>query len=35
MASANAKGTGAIQFDYNGRYAFLIDVTYGPHGLVD
>lgn len=35
MASATAKGTGAIQFDYANRYAFLIDVTYGPHGLIE
>jgi hypothetical protein len=35
MASANAKGSGAIQFDYEGRYAFLIDVSYGPHGIVE
>jgi hypothetical protein len=34
MASATAKGTGAIQFDYADRYAFLIDVTYGPNGLI-
>ena len=34
MASATAKGTGAIQFDFADRYAFLIDVTYGPHGLI-
>jgi hypothetical protein len=35
MASATATGTGAIQFDYAGRYAFLIDVTYGPPGIVE
>ena len=34
MASATAKGTGDIQFDYSGRYAFLIDVTSGPEGIV-
>ena len=35
MASANAKGTGAIEFDYTNRYAFLIDVTYGPQGIIE
>ena len=35
LASANAKGTGAIQFDYDGRYAFLIDVIYGPQGIIE
>ena len=35
MASATAKGTGAIQFDFAGRYAFLIDVTYGPQGIIE
>lgn len=34
MASATAKGTGDIKFDFAGRYAFLIDVTYGPQGIV-
>ncbi len=34
MASADAKGTGEIDFDYTGRYAFLIDVTYGPQGII-
>ena len=34
MASATAKGTGAIEFDYANRYGFLIDVTYGPQGIV-
>ena len=35
MASCTAKATGAIQFDYADRYAFLIDVAYGPHGLIE
>jgi len=35
MASATAKGTGAIEFDYANRYAFLIDVTYGPQGIIE
>lgn len=35
MASADAKGIGDIKFDYEKRYAFLIDVTYGPHGIVE
>ncbi len=35
MASATAKGTGAIQFDFADRYAFLIDVTYGPQGIIE
>ena len=35
MASATAKGTGAIQFDFTDRYAFLIDVTYGPQGIIE
>ena len=35
MASATAKGTGAISFDYADRYAFLIDVTYGPYGIIE
>ena len=34
MASATAKATGAIQFDFADRYAFLIDVVYGPEGLI-
>lgn len=34
MSSGTAKGTGDIKFDFAGRYAFLIDVTYGPTGLV-
>lgn len=35
MASATAKGVGGIQFDYAGRYAFLIDETYGPQGIIE
>ena len=35
MASADARGTGGIQFDYTDRYAFLIDETYGPQGIVE
>ena len=35
MASATAKGTGAIQFDFANRYAFLIDTAYGPHGIIE
>lgn len=35
MTSATAQATGAIQFDYADRYAFLIDATYGPQGLID
>lgn len=35
MASATAQGIGAIQFDYADRYAFLIDVTYGPTGIIE
>ncbi len=35
MASATAKGTGDIQFDYSDRYAFLIDTSYGPQGIVE
>jgi hypothetical protein len=35
MASATAKGTGEIQFDYRDRYAFLIDTSYGPHGIIE
>ncbi len=35
MASATAKGTGDIQFDYRDRYAFLIDTSYGPQGIVE
>jgi hypothetical protein len=35
MASATAKGTGDIEFDFADRYAFLIDVTYGPQGIIE
>ena len=35
MASGTAKGLGEIQFDFADRYAFLIDVTYGPEGIID
>lgn len=35
MASATAKGVGEIQFDYADRYAFLIDTSYGPHGIIE
>ncbi|MCP4330895.1 MAG: DUF1326 domain-containing protein [Alphaproteobacteria bacterium] len=34
MASADAEGTGEIKFNCAGRYAFLIDVSYGPHGII-
>ncbi|MFP6644989.1 MAG: DUF1326 domain-containing protein [Candidatus Latescibacterota bacterium] len=35
MASADAVGTGKIQFDYDSRYGFLTYVAYGPHGIID
>ncbi len=35
MASADARGTGGIGFNYSNRYAFLIDETYGPQGIVE
>ena len=35
MASATAKATGEIAFDYANRYAFLIDTAYGPHGIIE
>ena len=35
MASATAQGTGEIKFAFAGRYAFLIDVTYGPQGIIE
>ncbi len=35
MASATAKGTGAIDFDYSERYGFLMDETYGPQGIIE
>jgi hypothetical protein len=34
MASATARGSGDIKFDFADRYAFLIDVTYGPQGII-
>ncbi len=34
MASATARGVGDIKFDFADRYAFLIDVAYGPQGIV-
>ena len=33
MASGTAKGTGAIQFDFAKRYAFLSRVHYTPYGM--
>ncbi len=34
LASADAKGAGEIRFDYSNRYAFLMDETYGPQGIL-
>lgn len=34
MASATAKGNGEIQFDFADRYAFLVDVTNCPQGII-
>ncbi len=35
MASADAKATAGIKFDYTRRYGFMTYVAYGPHGLID
>ncbi len=35
IASATAKGTGGIKFDYSNRYGFLIDERYGPQGIIE
>ena len=35
MASATAKGTGGIKFDYSNRYGFLMDERYGPQGIIE
>lgn len=35
MASADAKGGGEIDFDYSNRYAFMIDESYGPQGIIE
>ena len=35
MASADARATAGIKFDYTHRYGFLTCVAYGPYGLID
>ncbi len=35
MASADARGTAGIKFDYTHRYGFMTYVAYGPYGLID
>jgi hypothetical protein len=35
MASASFKGTGEIKYDNKNRYAFLIDIAYGPYGIIE
>ncbi|MEM7221681.1 MAG: hypothetical protein AAF495_01795 [Pseudomonadota bacterium] len=35
ICSCYANGIADIKFDYEGRYAFLINVTFGPHGIVE
>lgn len=35
MASADFTGKGGIDFDHKGRYAFFIEIAYGPYGIVE
>ena len=35
MASADARATAGIKFDYTHRYGFLTYVAYGPYGIID
>ncbi len=35
MASATFTGSGELKFDHAGRYGYVIQVAYGPHGIID
>ena len=35
MASADARASAGIKFDYAHRYGFLTYVAYGPQGVID